>query len=647
MVDNECFHFGSQSEGTTTPGLQSDIDILFSNNGVNIMTVWEDWKAGLSNLLMIWGDFTPPQQYLLQVFNNNTPEPESCLYDARFVMKASNQILFSSERFKQTTEEVNRHKGKAAKSGPSVSSIEDWDIVQAFAVRKHLPEIQHWIDRRRGRWPSPQLLHAARVTPCFLVPANHPESDYKREEWRLSPNLLERMLVFSFNIAQIKCYIVLKMIKKSLFSKLTKDTITSFHCKTIVFYTIERSPYELWTEDNLAFLVLLCLKTLRKWLQMGVFPHYIIPDVNLFDGKLSRSQQLRLLKYIDSMIKNDLHDIFHIDIDNLGEWLRAFVRNQTEGREIRQATLSHVSICLKVIYERYVRVFSHICNNLFFIPRISKRDFKTTVARIITVLLKMETGKEQAFEFVQQFYAILTSLSVPECRKFGLSLTYERLSAFRHVLDTDVASSHLKMASVLYCSGNLHSAVKVLEDVDMRYKYRVKAVCGQIGVPGDRDLDVFKTMVGEDVLTELPFALCVRFVRQEAHCCPYILRFEMNRNTTEEEIRLRNYIDHKWMNCVEVDARPFLYYLQYLTYGGLCEREKQLQAMNNLERIIFSRNNHGETDINMIGHCHEMEGDCNMALKLYTLSLSCRPANNAANWHFSRIVGERPVRITI
>ncbi|KAH3824639.1 hypothetical protein DPMN_126476 [Dreissena polymorpha] len=27
-MDSECFHFGSQSEGTTIPGLQSDIDLL-------------------------------------------------------------------------------------------------------------------------------------------------------------------------------------------------------------------------------------------------------------------------------------------------------------------------------------------------------------------------------------------------------------------------------------------------------------------------------------------------------------------------------------------------------------------------------------------------------------------------------------------
>ncbi|KAH3691000.1 hypothetical protein DPMN_191485 [Dreissena polymorpha] len=61
----ECFHFGSQSEGTTIPGLQSDIDVLFSNIKANIMRVWGDWKAGMVNLLMLNDDMIP--QYLLQV----------------------------------------------------------------------------------------------------------------------------------------------------------------------------------------------------------------------------------------------------------------------------------------------------------------------------------------------------------------------------------------------------------------------------------------------------------------------------------------------------------------------------------------------------------------------------------------------------
>ncbi|KAH3690736.1 hypothetical protein DPMN_192971 [Dreissena polymorpha] len=120
------------------------------------MNAWEDWIAGM-NLLLLHDDTTPPQQYLLQVT-------------------------------------------RSIKNGPSVSFTTNLDIVDAFHVCTLLPEIQLWIDKCRGRyWPPAQLLETASVAPCFLVPAGHPDSDYKRKEWRLSPNLIERMLMSSFN----------------------------------------------------------------------------------------------------------------------------------------------------------------------------------------------------------------------------------------------------------------------------------------------------------------------------------------------------------------------------------------------------------------------------------------------------------------
>ncbi|KAH3716511.1 hypothetical protein DPMN_059234, partial [Dreissena polymorpha] len=73
----------------------------------------------------------------------------------------------------------------------------------------------------------------------------------------------------------------------------------------------------------------------------------------------------------------------------------------------------------------------------------------------------------------------------------------------------------------------------------------------------------------DNVLCERPFAFCVKFVREEAYCAPYILWFEMKRNMTEEEVSQRTYNEKQWMDYAEVAARPFLHYLQYLTYGGL------------------------------------------------------------------------------
>ncbi|KAH3740311.1 hypothetical protein DPMN_047014 [Dreissena polymorpha] len=73
-ANEDYFHFGSQSEGTTTPGLNSDIDMLMSYKNVNIMTDWRDWEAEMVNLLMLRDDITIPQQYLLQVIHIYTPE---------------------------------------------------------------------------------------------------------------------------------------------------------------------------------------------------------------------------------------------------------------------------------------------------------------------------------------------------------------------------------------------------------------------------------------------------------------------------------------------------------------------------------------------------------------------------------------------
>ncbi|KAH3808970.1 hypothetical protein DPMN_137332 [Dreissena polymorpha] len=102
----ECSHFGSQSEGTTTPGLNSDNDFLISNNIKNIVTNWRDWEDGRQNLLMLHDEITPPQQYLLQVINTSTPETATSINDDMCVRKYSGQVLLSVERWKQESEQI-------------------------------------------------------------------------------------------------------------------------------------------------------------------------------------------------------------------------------------------------------------------------------------------------------------------------------------------------------------------------------------------------------------------------------------------------------------------------------------------------------------------------------------------------------------
>ncbi|XP_052260152.1 uncharacterized protein LOC127864530 isoform X2 [Dreissena polymorpha] len=643
-----CFHFGSQSEGTTTPGLNSDIDFLHSAIRVNIMTDWRDWESGMNNLLMLRDDITPPQQYLLQVIHKYTPEPMTSIANDLLVRKDSGQVLFSSERCKQELEYKASHLG-VTKNGPSVSFIPNWDMVSAFHVCKPLPEIHHWIDRCRGRhWPPAKLLEAARRSPSFLVPAGHPDSDYKREEWRLSPNLIERMLMFSFNMTQIKCYISLKIIKKALLNKIVGDSITSFHCKTLMFYTIERTHPSLWKEHNLMFLLLLCLQVLRKWLRLGILPHYIIEGVNLFDGKLSVVQQRRLLQYVNYLIKNDLQDLFHIDIDEFGCRLRAcgILRiGQAGARELDPVRLRYGIRCL--LKFEYFENCSSVLTEKVYAMQSSNTNFQQDIQYKLRAVVENSTNGKLttvAFDLIYHLFALLNSVQSSTSSRLPNPAFIEIIRRFRYSLKTDVVSSGLKLASVLYCFGHLHAAIRVLEDVEKKDHIKVKSVCGMTEIYGERDLQVFANMMSDscdNVHSEPSFAFCVSFIRQEAHCAPYILLFEMNRGMTEEEVAQRHHQEKRWMDSAEVDARPFLHYLQFLTYGGLGERNKQLHEFKKLWSCIFDQRNsinmyHLETALNLLGHCCEMEGDYQGALLYYEMSLRERHTNNAANWHVQR-----------
>ncbi|KAH3840677.1 hypothetical protein DPMN_114131 [Dreissena polymorpha] len=224
------------------------------------------------------------------------------------------------------------------------------------------------------------------------------------------------------------------------------------------------------------------------------------------------------------------------------------------------------------------------------------------------------------------------------CSQLPNPALIEIIRRFQYFFKTDVVSSRLKLASVLYCFGHLHAAIRVLNDAERRYHSKVV-------IEGQTDLQVFVNMISDNcdnLLSKPPFAFCVSFIRQEVHCAPYILWFEMNRGMTEEEVEQRNDIEKGWMDNAEMDARPFLHYLQYLTYGGLGERNKQLHAFDMLKSyILYPRNKiniyHRETALNLIGHCYEMEGDYQRALYIYETSLRLHETNNAANWHLQRV----------
>ncbi|KAH3851835.1 hypothetical protein DPMN_094322 [Dreissena polymorpha] len=276
-----------------------------------------------------------------------------------------------------------------------------------------------------------------------------------------------------------------------------------------------------------------------------------------------------------------------------------------------------------------------------------EHDIHYTIRNVFEYMFSTNARLETiSFVVVKHLFAFQNSIQSSNCLRLRSVLGNESIRRFKYILNTDLASCRLKLASILYCSGHLRAVARVLEDLERIYHSKVKAVCGCVELEGDRDLQVFADMLSGHSVNEFSkpqFACCVRFLRQEVYCTPVILLFKMNRNMSEKEVAQRGYADKQWMDNAVVDSRPFLHYLQYLTYRGLGEREKQLHVLGVLEfNICDTRKQiqlyHPNTALHLLGHCYEMEGDYDSALHYYDESLRCcGTTNNAANWHVQRV----------
>jgi len=642
--DTTTFHFGSQSEGTTTPGLQSDLDQLLLYNHVNIMYSWADWQQGKFNLLMVREEDTPPQHYLLQWIRSDIPQPVTHTDDPDFVTDSQGRVFYSNMAIVNVMAAAleDAHLPHL-RHGPSNSWSEDWDFVHAFHCKTLLPEIRSWFTKmQQCFWPSQETLQAARKCGCFVVPAGCHSSSNEQIEWRITPNLIERLLMLSLNMVPIKCLVVLKIMKKEVFVKyiICKNCkFTTFHCKTALFFTLNRTHPTVWTKNRLLECIVRCLQTILEFLHQGECPHFIVEGVDLFYGKLCRQCQLRLERAIQGMIEDDMQVLFHVQCDDLGQRLMAL------PHDVRPYPSNDVNagICGKLswdMFDHYLNMVVVVCHRLC---NSEEADLYTSLNNEINKLESLEMNastthyhKNYINFVVKSLMSVKASVTSSSCIESGQPLPQDIWQLYGESLDTDVALSKLKLASMHYCKGELRRAASVLHEVEFDLDDSVQPMCGWF-LLGNKKLSkafceyTVQNYSHEQLTKKLAF--CVRFLREEKFCAPWFLWCEMYRAEGD---------DVDWMDWAEVDARPFLLYLQYLTYRGLGLRHIQLDAFHRLDDIVTSQDkldqlHHPETVFNLIGHCWELEGNLHMALDAYNASLRGKPRNNAANWHKQRL----------
>jgi len=449
------------TEGTTTPGMGSAIDTLYCNDDVNIMSGWPEWERGRENLLMVKHVTCSPQHYRLQEARRDLPLPLTQPYGEFCVTDHDGKIYRSNKYFEHLVRRnCADNNVPYFHAGPSHSNSEMYDFVAAYRCKTLPKECDSWFTRSRpGNWPTPEMLQLARELGCFLIPDGHCFSEHSDIEWRISPSLIERHLMFSMGIIHIQCYIPLKLLKKDIINPYLNGNgkLTSFHCKTALFYAREQLLPEMWTVDRLFDCIIYCLELLRDWTTRGHCPHYIMDGVNLFDGKLNSEQKDSLRTILTIIIDTHLTPLAFVEADNLGVRLLHNVYTVAIWDMMpRRAVFQEITGFLSVFGND--RIMKHVLILFDDTAERSPDELCLYLHSMITCLQLQQLHRhrsEQALcrldavnrdRFIRHLQQHLAPIAASICIQRGIHIGDRIWSWYSASMNTDVASTRLKLA---------------------------------------------------------------------------------------------------------------------------------------------------------------------------------------------------------
>ena len=269
----------------------------------------------MESLLLIQDEITPAGYAKLQWTENGMVSMDTAR-DNCAIDFFGRPVLANNVYFEDMTHD---HRSGPAGTTLAKRGFTDLDYVPAFQCTSWPTQAKPWIHKFRSlKWPSVETINDFKTYGCFLVPVGQPFSSEKELQWRLSFSIQERKLMMALNAIQYKSYVCMKMIKNDFIKPFVKGkALTSYHCKTCLFYMLEVTEEKFWTEENLIYCVQMGINTLKTWVQNRFIPNYFIPEENMWKG--SNEAQSQLLATLDGILQQGPGFVFQLHCDHLGK----------------------------------------------------------------------------------------------------------------------------------------------------------------------------------------------------------------------------------------------------------------------------------------------------------------------------------------
>ncbi|KAL4230913.1 hypothetical protein ACF0H5_011288 [Mactra antiquata] len=651
-IPEDAFYFGSQSEGTTTIGLNSDYDGVMIPKWIHVITRAKDSILKDNIYAFKMEEFTEQGYCLLRdlsFVDNRNPRR------TRFKQFHKSDTSYLKNTYRMMNEwhgEIPEKDGPAilhqTKCGRSIN------FLHGFACTSWPQNVTNTfvMNQSKRMWPSDHLLQDILQSKCFVVPKGSDTGSNSDIEWRLSFSCGERLLMFDLNIVHIRCYILMKYIKTEFLDCVPncKGIVSSYICKTVLFHVLSRSLDSHWLEEELLIHLNRCLTTLCKFIEDGNCPHFIMPKNNLLANKLDEKKKTDLLAEIQLIIASDGQALFEINIDEFGLLLakdeddikydyaistqsillRGIIGYCGWGMlqyltSLTSASIGNVSTC-SVLNASCVHLKKEVKNMCQLYP--SDPNSNQRMADSVKIWLCW-------------YSTLLGSYLASSDIRTNVCLSHD---SFQWLLlgmqCTSVASAHLKLASILLESGELDCTDILVSDVLKKFNIGHVVHCCQckrftwITFRFEDTEDIFRKQTFGEIYRE-NIAYCVVFVPEEIHSCPKELRYEMYRGAFNEKPQ-GHYLHTSWVYLASVPQLSFLYFMQYKLYKKMENETKSNEAIEDLQNVeIYGKVcvPHLDTVYNLIGQCLEQEGYLDRAAVAYCRSLQIEPEYNAAKIH--------------
>ena len=660
--------FGSVVEGTTTQEMGSDVDTVYIFNNLLVLTEFSNNTVG--EYLLLVQDHTTPSGYCkLQLVKDGTRMTGSDLekidpkafgkyieFLLTFCADSGNRLVCSLKPSDDVSWWFQERHGPAL-SIDDCNITKARDVVHAFKCDSWPDCASEWLTRkRRFNWPSRDMIKTCKFFGFIFVPVGHPHSDEQHLQWRISLSHQERFLVTRFNSVQLKCYILLKLIKKEKITPNIGESLSSYHMKTAMFYTIENTPSAFWMPENLLACVITCLRNLLVWVEFGVCPNYFIPAENMFERRVTGDVRENLHQLLQNLLSVECTYLVDLQSGMIGErlqysflfespeYMSEFKRLELENRYYTKVLLLESEVCecfrtwRKCLPEddsmeikTWINTLYDTLSELKRTARISQHTEEESQRAISLILPYIEMS------FISSVIALEVNQGKPdnEIWRYLTSKKWQELC-----VNSDSYSCKLKQASLLYSLGYYHTALEVLKPLTTIERFTICPCFEDQPVEPDHE-SISKASTGLSTITTeylihnvvIP---CVLIPPVEKDVTPIALCYEMIRTvgTPDEPDIFINDHDMYYGGWAVVDGPFLIYFLMYLNHNKLRMDVEAAADVDRMVMILATMNLcHTEACLNLLGWLYKENGWKGKAMDCFMKSLAQKPVCNAAFWH--------------